>query len=45
MSMAMGWEPHTETMEPIKMMGKYVIPYFTGKTNWYEQQRPQVADY
>ena len=30
-------------MESIKMMGKYVIPYFKGKTQWYGQQQVGVA--
>jgi alkanesulfonate monooxygenase SsuD/methylene tetrahydromethanopterin reductase-like flavin-dependent oxidoreductase (luciferase family) len=41
--MEMGRVPHTKTMESIKMMGKYVIPYFKGKTQWYGQQQVGVA--
>lgn len=36
--MEMGRVPHPKTMESIKMFGKYVIPYFKGRTNWYSQQ-------
>jgi hypothetical protein len=36
--MEMGRVPHPKTMESIKMMGKYVIPYFKGCTSWYGQQ-------
>ncbi len=41
--MEMGRVPHTKTMESIKMMGKYVIPYFKGRTSWYGQQQPGMA--
>jgi len=30
-------------MESIKMMGKYVIPYFKGRTSWYEQQQVEAT--
>ncbi len=41
--MEMGRVPHTKTMESIKMMGKYVIPYCKGRTSWYGQQQSGMA--
>lgn len=39
--MEMGRVPHPKTMESIKLFGKYVIPHFKGRTNWYSQQGAQ----
>ena len=36
--MEMGRVPHPKTMESIRMMGKYVIPHFKGRTSWYTSQ-------
>jgi alkanesulfonate monooxygenase SsuD/methylene tetrahydromethanopterin reductase-like flavin-dependent oxidoreductase (luciferase family) len=41
--MEMGRVPHPKTMESIKMFGKYVIPYFKGRTSWYTSQVQAAA--
>ena len=39
--MEMGRVPHAKTMESIKMFGKYVIPYFKGRSDWQYEVKPQ----
>lgn len=41
--MEMGRVPHTKTMESIKMFGKYIIPYFKGRSDWRYAQKPHAA--
>jgi alkanesulfonate monooxygenase SsuD/methylene tetrahydromethanopterin reductase-like flavin-dependent oxidoreductase (luciferase family) len=41
--MEMGRVPHAKTMESIKMFGKYVIPYFKGRSDWRYEQKPHAA--
>ena len=41
--MEMGRVPHAKTMESIKMFGKYIIPYFKGRSDWRHEQRPRAA--
>ena len=41
--MEMGRVPHAKTMESIKMFGKYVIPYFKGRSDWQYEQKPRAA--
>jgi hypothetical protein len=41
--MEMGRVPHARTMESIKMFGKYIIPYFKGRSDWRHEQKPRAA--
>ena len=41
--MEMGRVPHPKTMESIKLFGKYVIPYFKGRTSWNTAQVQTTA--
>jgi len=41
--MEMGRVPHAKTMESIKLFGKYVIPYFKGRSDWQYEQKPRAA--
>ncbi len=41
--MEMGRVPHAKTMESIKMFGKYIIPYFKGRSDWHYEPAPQAA--
>jgi hypothetical protein len=38
-----GRVPHPKTMESIKLFGKYVIPYFKGRTSWNTAQVQKAA--
>ena len=39
--MEVGRIPHHKVMESIKMFGKYVLPHFIGRSDWYPKRTPE----